>query len=818
MATHTFDPKKAMAILIGISNYTEDFHPIKPAAHNVARLAGILADPGIFGLPPDRVISIVDESSSAIKKRLIKIGDQVKENKLQTLLLYYTGHGYRHTKGDYYLATTDTEKDQINLDGSTALAYATLKSILQKSGVPQSIVILDACYSGLATQAGENLLPDLDLKGNFTLASSDSHEVSYFDTDQNHTLFTGELLELLERGLPSARDRVSLKDLYEALHAAVKRKNSNMTPQQQSGKGLLPDSYYFFKNKHFDPEGEKARQIEEEILNGADILAQGKVDQAKRYFMGLEREVEQEITRENLRHDLLSQIREKIEFCIFYLRHRVFLAQVFQVETGKESAKIQTEARLLRTEIDTLRATIKNLEAEVKEKDRTIAQLEKENRSANETVKQLRKEKAILEQQLKKAKEETKHLVENAITESFELLEKAKIIQVPAFILEMEKRVKDLKENKNQAVKDQQYEKASDLRDQESKLLRQLEFARMQWIEDVQSRFQSPPKSESLPVFKMPEIADGMIRIKGGPFDMGDVMGDNHETDETVHRVTVGDFYLGQYPVTVGEFKLFVEESGYQTLAEIDGGSYFYENAEWKKKEGINWRHNEKGQLRPPVEYDHPVLHVSWYDAVEYCNWRSRKEGLEPAYDMVKTRKDDNNTSADDPFKWVVTCKWKANPPAGKAIGYRLPTEAEWEFAARAPTGKPEGGKKVRFGNGKDIADPEEINFAGSKEYKQPYSVVGEYRGRTVPVGSLKCPNGLGLHDMSGNVREWCWDWYAEYPTAAQENPHGPDKGSHRVYRGGGWGHVPEACRTASRTYWGPARRLSLVGFRLARS
>ncbi len=86
---------------------------------------------------------------------------------------------------------------------------------------------------------------------------------------------------------------------------------------------------------------------------------------------------------------------------------------------------------------------------------------------------------------------------------------------------------------------------------------------------------------------------------------------------------------------------------------------------------------------------------------------------------------------------------------------YRLPTEAEWEYAARG------GGKAVLFGNGKNIADPKEINFDASASYKTSYSLAGEYRAKTVPVGSLNSSNALGLHDMSGNVWEWCSDWYA---------------------------------------------------------
>lgn len=173
------------------------------------------------------------------------------------------------------------------------------------------------------------------------------------------------------------------------------------------------------------------------------------------------------------------------------------------------------------------------------------------------------------------------------------------------------------------------------------------------------------------------------------------------------------------------------------------------------------------------------------------------------------------NVSWDNVQKFIQ----KLNEQTGK--NYRLPTEAEWEYAAR------EGGKKVRFGNGKDIADPKEINFNGTKDYKKPYSVEGEYRGKTTPafvptagkpVSQFK-PNALGLHDMSGNVWEWCQDVWHENYNGAPEDGSAWEKGdnSFRVLRGGSWSIDPEICRVANRRGNNPNYRNKVIGFRVVR-
>lgn len=261
-----------------------------------------------------------------------------------------------------------------------------------------------------------------------------------------------------------------------------------------------------------------------------------------------------------------------------------------------------------------------------------------------------------------------------------------------------------------------------------------------------------------------------MKLIKGGTFDMGDVFDDNHyEKEKPVHQVTLSDFYMSAYCVTFEEYDAFCEA---------------------KRRE----KPDDKGWGRG----NRPVINVEWYFAVEYCNWLSRQHKLTPAYDI---KGNVNNLASS-----TIIPIWNAN-------GYRLPTEAEWEYAAR------EGGKKVRFGNGQNILRATEANFDASASYKKLYSEVGEYRGKTVPVDSFK-PNALGLYNMSGNVWEWCWDWMDSdyYKKSHTLNPKGPDSGSRRVRRGGSWGYDPQCCRVAYRFNSPPGHRFYSLGFRLVAS
>ncbi|NLA41592.1 MAG: formylglycine-generating enzyme family protein [Smithella sp.] len=245
-----------------------------------------------------------------------------------------------------------------------------------------------------------------------------------------------------------------------------------------------------------------------------------------------------------------------------------------------------------------------------------------------------------------------------------------------------------------------------------------------------------------------------MVFVKGGCYRMGDTFGDGYADEKPVHEVCVNDFYMGKHEVTVGQFRKFVQDTNYRTEAEKGDGCYIWTGTKWVKQRDKNWRNPGFSQRD-----NHPVVCVSWNDAKKFSEWQTRKSGKD----------------------------------------YRLPTEAEWEYAARS------GGKSEKYAGGNDVDAVAWYSKNSGSE--------------THPVGQ-KRPNGLGLYDMSGNVREWCSDWYGEkyYSQSPRDNPDGPSSGSYRVLRGGSWVYIPRNVRAADRGWYIPEIRNNYFGFRMALS
>lgn len=251
----------------------------------------------------------------------------------------------------------------------------------------------------------------------------------------------------------------------------------------------------------------------------------------------------------------------------------------------------------------------------------------------------------------------------------------------------------------------------------------------------------------------VPPVEQGdYLLVNGSEFTMGSPAEERwRENDETQHQVTVGNYYIAKYEVS---------QTDYQALMGNNPSSFSGERL--------------------------PVEGVNWYDAVRYCNALSSQEGLEPAYSINGTE--------------VI---WNRD-----ANGYRLPTEAEWEYACRAGTTTP-------FSTGGNIT-VDQANWYSSYPYIEGEG-GGAYRRQTVAVDEFE-PNPWGIYNMHGNVSEWCWDYYGEYGTQAQDNPSGPQSGRNRVMRGGGWYDYAKHVRSAYRSAMPADYTDYKIGFRVARN
>jgi formylglycine-generating enzyme required for sulfatase activity len=264
-------------------------------------------------------------------------------------------------------------------------------------------------------------------------------------------------------------------------------------------------------------------------------------------------------------------------------------------------------------------------------------------------------------------------------------------------------------------------------------------------------------------------IYSKMVWVPGGSFEMGKELGTAGSGDTTpVHTVTLSGFYMGRYQVTQAQYQAVM---------------------------GSNPSYFDSSPASGEVQGNRPVESVSWYDAIVFCNKLSMAEGLTPAYSI---------SNSTNPSDWgaVPTSSnstWDAAVIVSGSAGYRLPTEAQWEYAAKGGNGTP--------GN---------YIYSGSNTVGDVAWYDGNSNSMTHEVGK-KTANGLGIYDISGNVWEWCWDWYDSYSSSAQNNPAGPASGSARVIRGGSWSYDASYARSVYRDLNISYFRYYYIGFRLVR-
>ncbi|MFH1998190.1 MAG: SUMF1/EgtB/PvdO family nonheme iron enzyme [Planctomycetota bacterium] len=312
----------------------------------------------------------------------------------------------------------------------------------------------------------------------------------------------------------------------------------------------------------------------------------------------------------------------------------------------------------------------------------------------------------------------------------------------------------------------------------------------------------SPKLPELQPEIYMPPP---MQRIAEGEYEMGDHLGTGFSNERPVHAVYIDTFHMDTFEVTNKEYCDFLNSAYKQEQIRVSGGVVY------KKNDTESYCDTTTSNYRSRITWDgstfgvtsgkknHPMVLVSWYGAAAYANWRSAQEGRIPCYDLYT---------------------WNCTFGAG---GYRLPTEAEWEKAARGGEHNPY--HDYPWGN---TIDGSKANYANSGDPFETISQtqttpVGYYDGNQIPSG-VDMANGYGLYDMAGNVWEWCNESYdANYyqycvDHGIYSNPTGPSINGLRVVRGGTWGGSISLLRCAYRSWaFLPASRDSTLGFRLAR-
>lgn len=270
------------------------------------------------------------------------------------------------------------------------------------------------------------------------------------------------------------------------------------------------------------------------------------------------------------------------------------------------------------------------------------------------------------------------------------------------------------------------------------------------------------PKKE-LPLTEISELS--VASVPGSTFRLGDVFNEGSADELPVSFVTVSDFSMGVHEITVGQFKRFCERTGYITEAESEGWAFVWDGSSWSKEYGATFR-------APgfPQNDQHPAVCVSWRDAVAYCGWLS---GV-----------------------------------SGRTV--RLPTEAEWEFAAR------ERGMRPRYGWGNGAPNGNVADESAAAQWPNLKIWSGYKDGFviTAPVGSFR-PNSIGLYDMSGNVMEWCADSYGPYTAEQKNDPLVRKEDQFKVLRGGSWFNAEPGVRTTARTRLNQSYRGTRVGFRV---
>jgi len=799
---------RKLALLIGNDQYNDDkFTGLTVPQNDVISLKRVLerSDVGAF----DQVDSLMNESRVVVEEAIAELFLNNKKPD-DLLLLYFSGHGLLDVEGHLYLTLKNTRYD---LPFGTALTPSFINTAMNKSRSQRKVLILDCCHSGafergtkgskgLGTSAVTEQTFEVNGYGREILTSSTATQLSWQgdqvigDTDKS--LFTHYLVQGLETGeaaVNGAKD-ITVGQLYEYTHNQVVKIKPEMKPQRWVDKQqgaliiaqnpapkiqpkVLPQEWlnalsdrrpYVRIGVITNALGDWLVSDDPSEVLAAQLTLKDLMEKERDYKV---REVIEKFLGGTKLPDVSSDESEKTPGINRSLRAAVFSVLFIVVIAGllfgvmsdqpkKGEAEVKAEQERQKIEADAKAKAEQEREVPEKSRANEINTLlgKAEAAFANNQLITPEQQSAydyylqvlVKDKQNLKVQEGLKKISDKYLGWAKSAIEYSDYTKAREYLAKAKKVLPNNKE-------------VLALQKQISRQIEQERIKRMQGEKERESRMKTGTVFQD--ILKDGSKAPVMVVIPAGEFLMGSPKSEkNREKDEGPQRKVriKKPFAIGKYEITKVQFQYFVEQTSYNTEAETGGGCYYWTGEEVEKDSKRDWRNPGFDQTD-----QHPVACVSWNDVKKYIAWLNK------------------NTEGN----------------------YRLPTEAEWEYVARAKTDTP-----FYFG---ETINTDQANYDGNYTYGN--GLKGEYRGETISVGSFPV-NEFGIFDMHGNVWEWTEDCYHDNYKNAPIDGSAWVSGecSFRVLRGGSWFDTPWYLRSANRTGFYATYRIYDVGFRLARN